>query len=99
MRKLILCLPLALALAACATSENQKLVTADTNAAAIENRALKYVLLPTADAGVKATLKTQAAALDTASGSAAVQSATDAMAATLSANHINCGPAATDSCP
>lgn len=96
-----------LLLAGCAT-DNQKLLEADNASLPVTARALKYALLDECSATlttgchdplVKAELKGEGAVLRDATGADAVVAATGAISHTLDVNNINCGPAATDTCP
>lgn len=108
MRKLLMITVVALGVAACTTTENQKLLNADDAYAVTQQRALKYVSLPACDGGnapacadpaaeadVKATVK----ANQGAEGSAAVGKADAELTATLARHVIDCGAAATATCP
>lgn len=98
MRKFLLMSVALVALAACTTPE-QKLYDADVSINVTLARAIKYVSLPTADPAVKETLKAEGTAAGAAEGADQVQAADQALRKTLADNKINCGAAATDTCP
>lgn len=111
MKKWLLIGAACLALGACQTTPEQALYDARTDYAETQARVFKYVTLPACpeaapachDPAAKAELKAQAdadaAVIGSGATASAIEAADAANRAILSRHEINCGAAATDSCP